>query len=195
MSLLAAQPPTQLVSNQIYQPTWLILTKSVLTAEKAPNCNWLNPMVGKYISGNDKVTMTGMDLEGCKKACEDATSFLCRSFDMTGTTCYLGSANRGTASLTSHASYTYYERDCSSKWTRCNMLMPLTMIIIKLCGPSNASGTLLIAGITSRATTRKLFTCPLPMSASRHAKRRQNSTAFLSTTTYQAQDATCRWST
>lgn len=59
------------------------------------------------------MTLRNMDVAGCKKACEEAVGFECLSFDIYSTTCYLSYMDRRGASLSTHASYTYYERDCS----------------------------------------------------------------------------------
>ena len=70
-------------------------------------------MKGKYISGNDKKTLTNYGVEDCKEECEKATGFKCRGFDYLASHryCYLQEANRHTHVLSASASYEYYEMD------------------------------------------------------------------------------------
>ena len=79
------------------------------------NCKWVEAQVGRYISGNDKVTLSKQDLATCKKYCEDATCFYCESFAYSSPTFYLQAVDRSDVKLTTHASYTYYEMDCSGR--------------------------------------------------------------------------------
>jgi hypothetical protein len=84
--------------------------------ETGPTCNWVGPYTGKYMSGNDWKTLTGVDLAQCKKACEDYEG--CRGFDhyVAARYCYLNKYNRHQQVLSSSSAYNYYELECDSKF-------------------------------------------------------------------------------
>ena len=82
------------------------------------NCRWLEPVEGKSISGLNKKTLNNMDVDDCKKACEDTDTYKCMSFDYRTTTrtCWLQAVDRFSARLSTYTTYQYYERSCQGQW-------------------------------------------------------------------------------
>lgn len=85
------------------------------------DCKWKSPQTGKYISGNDMITLSNVDLAGCKSYCEEATAFECKSFDVYSIYCYLQNKDRGDVALSTHASYTYHELDCDGEFPKTSL--------------------------------------------------------------------------
>ena len=81
-------------------------------------CRWEGPIKNRYISGNDRKTISASSVEECKAMCEEECSFHCMSFDYISSsrTCYLQMVSRYTHVLSSHTSYDYYERNCFSEY-------------------------------------------------------------------------------
>ena len=80
---------------------------------------------GLYLSGNDKKTQAGInDPEECKKICEEAKSFFCRSFDynVNSRYCYFQVADRHTHMLATGNGWKYFERDCEG-WFIDNLVL------------------------------------------------------------------------
>ena len=78
-------------------------------------CTWLDPIDGKRNSGNEKVTLTDISIDDCKKHVDDDKDTMYMSFEYHKTTnkCYLQLVDRHTVRLTvTDANYVYYERDC-----------------------------------------------------------------------------------
>jgi hypothetical protein len=80
-------------------------------------CDWLDPVVGYVISGNDKKTLTNIEVNDCKQAGEEETGFNCYSIDYrkTDKTCFLQSLDRYSTKLAVNNNFDYHERNCRSK--------------------------------------------------------------------------------
>ena len=77
----------------------------------------MGPIKGHYVPSQDSKTLTGIEIDDCKKACEDQTTFKCISFDyyVAVKYCYLQAVDRHSAILTAHAAFDYYERRCDGR--------------------------------------------------------------------------------
>ena len=77
-------------------------------------CQWADSVENFCISGQDKKQLSNVDIDACKKACEDETGFNCYSIDYKASTkdCWLQSKDRYSTKLSACNTYTYHERNC-----------------------------------------------------------------------------------
>ena len=92
------------------------------TANYPEKCQWEGPIKGKYLNGNDQVTLNGFSPVACKQACVEECSFHCTSFDYIPSTqrCYLHMVNRYQYALSASTSYDFYERNCFNEFKACS---------------------------------------------------------------------------
>lgn len=78
------------------------------------SCFWLDPFPGYVVDSQDLKHLTHVNVDECKKACEEEKTFNCFSFDYRESTdeCWLQRVDRFSIRIRSSAPFTYYERSC-----------------------------------------------------------------------------------
>ena len=94
------------------------MTSSGAVDEVEFNCIWMDPVQGKYYSGDEYVTLNDVSTTECKAALEGYGQTY-KSFDywLSSRTCYLQNYDRHTYTLSSEEpGVIYYERVCNCKY-------------------------------------------------------------------------------